>query len=184
MSRKEILVAGAGGQGVLFAANILCLAAAQKGKRVVSTPSYGAAVRGGEVRCGVIISDEEIFDPLVDNPDIAIMLNENCLKKFGGKIKAGGIMVSDASEKAGEIAASFGKKFQLIPVPLKTLGPDRYHNMIALGVFTQIDDDINLATLEETLRQEIGRKGKADLLQENLKAIKAGSDWYGKERRK
>jgi 2-oxoglutarate ferredoxin oxidoreductase subunit gamma len=184
MSRKEILLAGAGGQGVLFAGNILCLAAAQKGRRVVANPSYGAAVRGGEVRCGVVIADEEIFDPLVDNPDIAVMLNENCLQKFGGKIKAGGIMVCDASEKAGEIAASFGKKFQLIPVPLKSLGPDRYHNMIALGVFTQIEPDISLAMLEETLRGEIGKKGKTALLEENLKAIKAGSDWYLAERRK
>jgi 2-oxoglutarate ferredoxin oxidoreductase subunit gamma len=184
MSRKEILIAGAGGQGVLFTGNILCLTAAQKGRRVFAAPSYGAAVRGGEVRCGIVICDEEILDPLVDNPDIAIMLNENCLKKFGGKIKAGGIMVCDASEKTGEIAASFGKKFELIPVPLKSLGPDRYHNMIALGVFAQINDAINLEALEATLRQEIGRKGKGDLLQENLKAVKAGSDWYGKERRK
>jgi len=184
MSQKEILVAGAGGQGVLFAGNILCLAAAQKGRRVVATPSYGAAVRGGEVRCGVVISDEEIYDPLVDNPDIAIMLNEACLKKFGSKIKEGGIFLCDASEKAGEIAASFGKKFRLISIPLRNLGPDRYHNMIALGVFTQMDADISLGILEETLRQEIGKKGKSNLLDENLRAIKAGSDWYLSERRK
>jgi 2-oxoglutarate ferredoxin oxidoreductase subunit gamma len=184
MSRKEILIAGAGGQGVLFASNILCLASAKKGKSVVSTPSYGAAVRGGEVRCGVIIADGEIFDPLVDSPDITITLNENCLKKFGSRIKAGGTMLCDASEKAGEIAASFGKSFQLITIPFKNLGPERYHNMIALGVFAQIDGDINLAILEETLSQEIGRKGKGDLLQENLKAIKAGNDWYVAERRK
>jgi len=184
MSRKEILLAGAGGQGVLFASNILCLAAANKGRSVVSTPSYGAAVRGGEVRCGVIIADGEIFDPLVDSPDIAVILNENCLKKFGSRIKSAGIMLCDASENVGEIVASFGKNFQLIPIPFKNLGPERYCNMIALGVFSQIDGDINLAVLEETLRQEIGRKGKGDLLQENLKAIKAGNDWYVAERRK
>jgi 2-oxoglutarate ferredoxin oxidoreductase subunit gamma len=184
MSKKEILFAGAGGQGVLFASNILCLAAANTGKSVVSTPSYGAAVRGGEVRCGVIIADGEIFDPLVDSPDIAIILNENCLKKFGSKIKIDGTMLCDASDNVGEIAASFGKNFQLITIPFKDLGPERYYNMIALGVFAQANGDIILSILEETLRQEIGRKGKADLLLENLKAIKAGNDWYAAERRK
>jgi len=183
MSRKEILFAGAGGQGVLFASNIVCLAAANTGRSVVSTPSYGAAVRGGEVRCGVVIANAEIFDPLVDNADISVILNENCLKKFGSRIKAGGTMLCDASEKAGEIAASFGKKFRLVPIPFKDLGPERFFNIISLGVFSQINDDITLTVLEDTLRQEIGRKGKADLLQENLKAIKAGSDWYAAERR-
>ena len=79
MARKEILEAGTGGQGILFFGKILSLAAAQREKRVVSTSSYGAAVRGGDVNCGIIISDEEIHNPLLDDADIIVALSEAAL---------------------------------------------------------------------------------------------------------
>ncbi len=85
MGRKEILLAGAGGQGILFFGSILALAAVRAGKKVVSTPSYGAAVRGGSVKCGVIISEEEIHDPVVDDADIVVALNEASLKSLALK---------------------------------------------------------------------------------------------------
>lgn len=182
MSRKEILLSGAGGQGVLFLGNIVSLVAIQTGKRVVTNPTYGAAMRGGEVKCGVVISDEEIYDPVVDDADIVIALNEASLKRFGSKVKEGGTLLCEASENTVAITASFNKPFQLISIPFHDLGPERYYNMIAMGVLSQIDLDLNIDLVKEALNKEMKKRGRQSLLEENLKAIQAGSDWYLREK--
>ncbi len=184
MGREEILVAGAGGQGVLFFGTMISLIAAQKGKKVISIPSYGAAMRGGEVKCGVVISDEEIHDPAVENADFVVTLNEASLKKYGSKVKEGGVLICAESEKTAAIVSSFGKEFQLISVPFGNLGPEKYHNMIAMGIFAEMDTNLNVDMIEEALTKEMKKKGKGSLLEENLKAIKAGRDWYVEKRRK
>jgi 2-oxoglutarate ferredoxin oxidoreductase subunit gamma len=187
MSRREILLAGAGGQGVLFLGNILSLAAVKKGKRVATTPSYGVAVRGGEVKCGVIISDEAIYDPVVDEADIVVALDEASLKTFGPQVKEGGILICGESEEISSIVHSFKKKFQLISTPLHDLGSERYHNMIAMGIFLQIDSNLNIDLVKEALIKEIKKRGRESLIEENLKAIQAGMNWYlnekGREKR-
>ena len=184
MSRKEILIGGSGGQGVLFFGNILSLAAVQEGKKVVTTSSYGAAVRGGAVKCGVVISDEEIYDPVVSDADIVVTLNEASLEQCGPIVKKGGTLVCEESEKTAEIAASIKKPFQLISIPLRKLGPERYHNIIALGIFLQISPEMGVDLIKETLIKEIKKRGKESLVEENLKAIQAGIDWYQKEQKK
>lgn len=182
MSRKEILLSGAGGQGVLFMGNIVSLAAFQTGKKVVTNPTYGSAVRGGEVKCGVVISDEEIYDPVVDDADIVIALNEASLKRFGFKVKEDGTLLCGASENVAAITASFNKQFQLIAIPFQDLGPERYYNMIAMGVLSKIDSDLNIDLVKETLNKEMKKSGRENLLEENLKAIQAGSIWYLNEK--
>lgn len=178
MSRKEILLAGAGGQGILFFGTILSLAAVHQGKRVVSTPSYGAAVRGGEVKCGVVISDEEIYDPGIADADIVVALNDASLKAFGAQVKEGGVLICGESEKTGAIVSSFNKPFQLISVPLHDLGPEKYHNMIAMGVLVKMNGDLNMDLVKEALTKEMKKRGREGLVEENLKAIQAGSEWY------
>ena len=182
----EIMLAGSGGQGILFLGNILSLAAAEKGMRVVTTPSYGAAVRGGDVKCGVIISDEEILDPVVDEADITVALSEASLKQFAPKGKEGGTLIYERSEKTTAIVASLNKQFQLISIPLLDLGPARYHNMIAMGVLLQIYPDLNFDLIEDVLTKDLKKRNKESFLEENLKAIREGSRWYlgekGKQR--
>ena len=184
MERKEILLAGAGGQGILFLGNILSVAVVQKGKKVVTTPSYGAAVRGGNVECGVIVSDQEIHDPVVDDADVVVALNEASLKKFGPKVKEGGLLICKASEETETIVNTFNKRFHLISVPLGDLGADRYHNMVAMGVYLQVDPDLSVDLVREALIEEMEKRGRESLVEENLKAIQAGSEWYLSEEKK
>ena len=130
----------------------------------------------------MVISDEEIYDPVVDDADIVIALNEASLKRFGFKVKEDGTLLCDASENAATITASFNKRFHLISIPFRDLGPERYYNMIAMGVLSKIDLDLNIDLLKGALVKEMEKRGRENLLEENLKAIQAGTDWYLREK--
>ena len=80
--QTEIVLAGFGGQGVLFAGQVLAYAAMDHGKEVTWIPSYGPEMRGGTANCTVIIADDEIGSPLVRNPQAAIVLNLPSVDKY------------------------------------------------------------------------------------------------------
>ena len=79
---SEILFAGFGGQGVILAGKILCIAAMHDGKNVSHIPSYGAEMRGGTANCCVVISDGLIASPVTPKYDIAVVMNTPSLLKF------------------------------------------------------------------------------------------------------
>lgn len=94
---KSILLAGFGGQGILFAAKQLASAAMDTGKQVTWLPSYGPESRGGTSNCSVIISDEEIGSPIVNKPDILVVFNIQAFEKFEPTVKSWGTMFSDST---------------------------------------------------------------------------------------
>ncbi|MDY7027397.1 MAG: 2-oxoacid:acceptor oxidoreductase family protein [Spirochaetota bacterium] len=94
---EKIILAGFGGQGVLLAGKLLCIAGMREGKFVSHIPSYGAEMRGGTANCQVIISDEEIASPVVFHPDIAIVLNTPSLIKFESRVRPGGLLIYNSS---------------------------------------------------------------------------------------
>jgi len=79
---QSVVVSGFGGQGALFAGQVLTYAAMDSGYQVTWIPSYGPEMRGGVARCTVIISDSEIGSPIVRNPDVAIVFNNPSMEKF------------------------------------------------------------------------------------------------------
>ena len=95
--QTEIIIAGFGGQGVLFAGQLLAYAAMDEGKEVTWIPSYGPEMRGGTANCTVIISDEEIGSPLVRNPTAVIAMNLPSLDKYETTVKPGGVLVVNSS---------------------------------------------------------------------------------------
>jgi 2-oxoglutarate ferredoxin oxidoreductase subunit gamma len=94
---EKIIVAGFGGQGVIMAGKLLCIAAMNEGKYVSHIPSYGAEMRGGTANCSVVISDREIGSPTVPVPSIVIVLNTPSLTKFEPKVKPGGLLIYNSS---------------------------------------------------------------------------------------
>ena len=80
--QKEIIIAGFGGQGVLFGGQVLAYAAMDVGKEVTWIPSYGPEMRGGTANCTVVIADEEIGSPLVEHPPLGIALNLPSFDKY------------------------------------------------------------------------------------------------------
>ena len=93
--KKEIIIAGFGGQGVLSMGKILAYAGLLEGKEVSWMPSYGPEQRGGTANVTVILSDERISSPVLNQYDIAIILNHPSMDKFEDKIKPGGILIYD-----------------------------------------------------------------------------------------
>ena len=93
--KKEIIIAGFGGQGVLSMGKILAYAGLLEGKEVSWMPSYGPEQRGGTANVTVILSDERISSPVLNQYDIAIILNQPSMDKFEDKIKPGGILIDD-----------------------------------------------------------------------------------------
>src|SRR5512135_2226505 len=91
--QTDIIIAGFGGQGVLFAGQLLAYAAMDEGRHVTWIPSYGPEMRGGTAHCTVVISDEEIGSPMVRHPGIVVALNLPSFQKYEPLIKAGGLLI-------------------------------------------------------------------------------------------
>ncbi len=93
--KEEIIIAGFGGQGVLSMGKILAYAGLMDGLEVTWMPSYGPEQRGGTANVTVILSDDAISSPIIDSYDIAVILNQQSLDKFEGKVKPGGTLIYD-----------------------------------------------------------------------------------------
>ena len=93
--KEEIIIAGFGGQGVLSMGKILAYSGLMENKEVSWMPSYGPEQRGGTANVTVILSDERISSPVLNEFDIAIILNQPSLEKFESKVKPGGILIYD-----------------------------------------------------------------------------------------
>jgi 2-oxoglutarate ferredoxin oxidoreductase subunit gamma len=93
----SVLFAGFGGQGLLFAGRILAGAAIKDGLEVFWIPSYGPEMRGGTAACTVIVADEAIGSPIVDEYDAVVAMNLPSLRKYGAKVRPGGLLIVNAS---------------------------------------------------------------------------------------
>ena len=93
--KKEIIISGFGGQGVLSMGKILAYSGLMEDKEITWMPAYGPEQRGGTANVTVIISDERISSPILSKYDVAIVLNQPSLDKFEPKVKPGGILIYD-----------------------------------------------------------------------------------------
>ena len=171
---KSILLAGMGGQGILFAGKQLALAGMYSDKKVTWLPSYGAESRGGTSNCTVVISDEEIGSPVVANPDILFVMNMPSYRKFAGTVAAGGIIIGDSSlitEKCGrgDISEHY------IPATSIAYEKDmlKLANVIMLGKLIKITGVFTHDELVDSMRKTIP-ESKKDLLELNIKALEIG----------
>lgn len=174
---KNILIAGFGGQGVLFAGKALAKMGMHSDLHVTWLPSYGPEMRGGAANCSVIISDEEIGSPLVPNPDILIAFNLPSFDKFEPLVKAGGsifvdsTMVNKKSER-DDITAYY--------IPASQMASDNdlagLANVIVLG---HILKKTGLFEYEAFLNDIISAipASKSALIEGNTKALRLGYEF-------
>jgi 2-oxoglutarate ferredoxin oxidoreductase subunit gamma len=175
----NILIAGFGGQGILFAGKILVYAGLIAGKEVSWLPSYGPEMRGGTCNCSVVISDEPIGSPLVTNPDILIVLNTPSLEKFENTVAPGGIILIDSTMCDAKVTRNDVRVFDL---PATALADDNDlrggANIILLGkLFGEtalIDDETFKKAVEKVVPES-----KPKLRENDMIAMKMGFS-YGK----
>jgi 2-oxoglutarate ferredoxin oxidoreductase subunit gamma len=96
MTKTKILVAGHGGQGVLLLSDYIAYTAMLEGKHVAYTPSYGPETRGGKAKCYVVLSDEEVDNPIVEEPDVEIIMNQPSMD-FLNYLRPNGLVIYNTS---------------------------------------------------------------------------------------
>ena len=96
MTKTRILVAGHGGQGVLLLSDYIAYTAMLEGKHVAYTPSYGPETRGGKAKCYVVLSDEEVDNPIVEEPDLEIVMNQPSME-FLDLLRPKGLVIYNTS---------------------------------------------------------------------------------------
>jgi 2-oxoglutarate ferredoxin oxidoreductase subunit gamma len=175
--QKEIIVAGFGGQGVLFAGQLLTYAAMDEGLQVTWIPSYGPEMRGGTANCTVVISDEEIGSPMVSRPTAVIAMNLPSLDKYEDKVKSGGVLVVNQSMVDREVKRT---DIKVVMVPANTiseeLGDKRMTNMVLLGALLANLDVLPTAAVEKALKEHLPVRHH-NLLPLNKEAMKRGASY-------
>src|SRR5574338_1326180 len=115
---EAIVIAGFGGQGVLFAGQLLAYAGLAEGRHVTWIPSYGPEMRGGTAHCVVIVSDEEIGSPLVRNPSNVVALNNPSVEKYEPLLAANGNLIYNSSLTSHVLTRH---NIQALPIPASDL---------------------------------------------------------------
>jgi len=177
---SEIILSGFGGQGIMFAGQIMSYAAMDAGKEVTWIPSYGPEMRGGTANCTVVISDEEIGSPVVKNPDGALVMNLPSLDKYEPMVKPGGALVINASMVDRPATRT---DITTIAIPCneiaEELGNPRLANMVAIGALLACLKVLTLADLETALNNHMPGRHK-NLLPQNIAALSRGAEFAKK----
>ena len=177
MKDLNIIFAGFGGQGVLFAGKVMAYTGLIEDKHISWLPSYGPEMRGGTANCSVCISDMEVGSPLVTEPNVLVAMNLPSLDKFIEDVEKDGIVIVDSSLVDKKIERSDVRVFY---VPASVLAEENglkgLSNMILVG---KVFKEVGFAP-EETLDKAIEScvpSSKAHLLEFNKKAVKLGADY-------
>jgi 2-oxoglutarate ferredoxin oxidoreductase subunit gamma len=172
--QKEIIIAGFGGQGVLFSGQVVAYAAMDAGKEVTWIPSYGPEMRGGTANCTVVIADEEIGSPLVEHPPLAIALNLPSFDKYEEALQKGGTLVVNQSMVD---RGAKRKDIHVILVPCnqiaEEIGDKKLTNMVAIGALLSVLPEVSLKDVEKALESHLPARHK-HLLPKNYEALKRG----------
>jgi 2-oxoglutarate ferredoxin oxidoreductase subunit gamma len=172
--QTEIIIAGFGGQGVLFGGQVLAYAAMDAGKEVTWIPSYGPEMRGGTANCTVVIADEEIGSPMVEHPPLAIALNLPSFDKYETELKQGGTLIVN---KSMVDRAARRDDIYVVFVPCneiaEEIGDKKLLNMVAVGALLTAMKDISMEDVRKALEGHMPARHK-ELLSKNLEALQRG----------
>ncbi|MDE6664624.1 MAG: 2-oxoacid:acceptor oxidoreductase family protein [Ruminococcus sp.] len=170
----EILLAGFGGQGVLFAGKILAYCGLMDNKELSWLPSYGPEMRGGTANCSVCISDEPIGSPLVLAPDILIAMNQPSFDKFVDAVKPNGKIFIDSTLIDSKCERT---DVECYYIPSSQLADDNAlkggSNIILLGKLIKETNLFTLDTMKKAI-EKVVPPSKAHLIENNFKAIELG----------
>jgi 2-oxoglutarate ferredoxin oxidoreductase subunit gamma len=173
MDRSTIL-AGFGGQGILFAGTVLARAAMTEGQEVLWIPSYGPEMRGGTASCTVIVGDTEIGSPVVDRADAVVALNPPSLAKFEALVAPGGLLVINVSLIEAEPTRT---DIEIVKVPCtqlaRTAGDDRLVSVVALGALLARRPLVGLDAVRAAIEAIVSKK-RPEILDADLGALDAG----------
>jgi 2-oxoglutarate ferredoxin oxidoreductase subunit gamma len=181
---EEIIISGFGGQGALFAGQLLAYAGMGCDKHVTWIPSYGPEMRGGTAHCTVVISDEPIGSPMVRHPSAVLALNLPSLDKYEDLVKPGGLLIYNSSLVSRTVDRG---DVRVIPTPANAIsleetaplldgkpGDARLANVVMLGALVQATGLIPLQAIETALAEHLPERHRR-WLEPNGRALRRGA---------
>jgi 2-oxoglutarate ferredoxin oxidoreductase subunit gamma len=174
----NVIMAGFGGQGLMFIGKLLAYSAMKTGKHVTWIPSYGPEMRGGTANCTVVISGEEIGSPVITSPQALIIMNNPSLKAFEPRLQPQGLLLLNSSLITHKVTR---KDIEAIAIPANDIavevGEKRTANMVMLGAYVARTKVVTKESIMEGLKEFFGKK--IQFLDVNMKAFEKGME-YGK----
>ena len=174
---NKILIAGFGGQGILFAGKFLAYIGLNEDKQVSWLPSYGPEMRGGTANCSIILSDTIIGSPIVDKPDILVAMNTPSLDKYLGAVNPGGTIFVDSALIDRKVERT---DVDVVYIPASSMATENnlagLANMIITGAIIK---KCNITSFENTeaALQKVVPPTKVKLFEPNKKALTVGYDF-------
>ena len=172
--KKEIIISGFGGQGVLSMGKILAYSGLMEDKEVTWMPAYGPEQRGGTANVTVIVSDERISSPILSQYDVAIVLNQPSLEKFLPKVKTGGILIYDGFGIADAPQRDDIEIYRIDAMDKAAeMKNSKVFNMIVLGGLLKVCPVVTTNGLEKALFKSLPERHHG-LIPLNMQAVDEG----------
>jgi len=156
---EELIIAGFGGQGVLSMGKILAYSGIMQDQEVSWMPSYGPEMRGGTANVTVIVSDERISSPSLNEFDTAIILNQQSMDKFEEQVKPGGVLLYDPN---GIVNPPTRKDINIYTIEgakhAKEMGNPKTFNMIVFGAYLQIKPVVKIENVVKGLKKSLNER--------------------------
>lgn len=173
---EELIIAGFGGQGVLSMGKILAYSGIMQDKEVSWLPSYGPEMRGGTANVTVILSDNKISSPILQNYDTVIALNQQSIDKFEAKVKPGGVLLYDPT---GILRKPSREDINIHVIDAnaltKEIGNSKTFNMIVMGALLKVKPIVEYENVIKGLEKSLPQRHHK-LIPMNEQAIKLGMD--------
>ena len=177
MKTNQILIAGFGGQGILFAGKFLAYKGLMEDIQVSWLPSYGPEMRGGTANCSVVLSDSPVGSPIITSPDVLVAMNLPSLQKFVDAVVPGGQIYVDSSLIDAKVERTDVEVFYIPATAMaKENGIDSLANMIILGSLLENQPELSFEGVDTVVSSLVPPK-KAALVELNKKALAMGMDY-------
>ncbi|MBL7200153.1 MAG: 2-oxoacid:acceptor oxidoreductase family protein [Anaerolineae bacterium] len=182
---EEIIFSGFGGQGALFAGQVMTYAGMEAGWEVTWIPSYGPEMRGGTAHCTVILSDQPIGSPIIRNPTVAVVLNPESMDKYEPLVRPGGLLVVNSTLIRRPAVRD---DITAVHVPANELavqasgaadgsaGNSKMANVVLLGAMLAQKPIVSLEAVEKVLEARL-TGAKRRFIEPNKRALHVGAEW-------
>ena len=170
--KKEIMIAGFGGQGVLTAGMLLINAGMEQDKNVLFYPSYGSEMRGGTANCTVKISDKLIASPVSKHPDILFTMNTPAIDKFEDRLK---LLVNSSIVPEDR---KYREDIKVVKIPATDIAAEvknpKGANLVMLGALAAHSDLFTIEYMETAIVSFFEKKGKGKFNEKNVACYRRG----------
>ena len=177
MKTTQVLIAGFGGQGILFAGKFLAYKGLMEDLQVSWLPSYGPEMRGGTANCNVIISETPVGSPIVTNADVLIAMNLPSLLKYVDSVVPGGQIYVDSTLIDAKVERTDVEVFYIPATQMaKDNGIGTLANMIMVGHMLEHNPELSFEGVEAVVSKVVPPT-KAALVELNMNALNLGKTY-------